>query len=79
MVAHNTLRTCDGKQFLKTKKSDGENSDVNTCVVEIKITLFIFFVLIIDGHPEIGVHLRSKIGNLICIRQLLGSTALANL
>ena len=36
-------------------------------------------VLLLDGYPEIGVHVWSEIGNLIGLRHLFKSTAVANL
>ena len=35
-------------------------------------------VLIMDGNSEIGVHMCSQIGTLICLRHLPRSTSVAN-
>ena len=35
-------------------------------------------LLILDGNLDIGAYMQSKIGNLICLRHLFGSTAIAN-
>ena len=36
-------------------------------------------MLILDGNSEIGAHMSSEIGKLICLRHLFKSTAVANL
>ena len=36
-------------------------------------------IIMIDGYHEIGAHVSSGIANLICLRQLFGSTTVENL
>ena len=40
---------------------------------------FIYYMeLILDGHSEIGTHVRSNLCNLICLRHLISSRAITN-
>ena len=43
------------------------------------VSMLYTMVLILDGISEISVHVKSKIGNLICVRHLLRSAAVAYL
>ena len=49
-------------------------------VGEIRATdqVLAYMVTILDGNLEIGAHVRSHLCYLICLRHLLGSTAVTN-